>query len=86
MRTDTHPNYNYNLFIFTYLLDIQRFKFYLVNNQIQKREVFEPPQVIPQGFEPWTHALEGRCSNPTELRNPFFADAKVLHLSNMTKF
>ena len=27
-------------------------------------------QVIPQGFEPWTHALEGRCSNPTELRNP----------------
>ena len=25
--------------------------------------------VIPQGFEPWTHALEGRCSNPTELRN-----------------
>lgn len=24
--------------------------------------------VIPQGFEPWTHALEGRCSNPTELR------------------
>lgn len=52
MRTDTHPNYNYNLFIFTYLLDIQRFKFYLVDNQIQKREVFEPPQVIPQGVEP----------------------------------
>ncbi len=25
--------------------------------------------MIPQGFEPWTHALEGRCSNPTELRN-----------------
>ena len=71
MRTDTHPNYNYNLFVFTYLLDIQRFKFYLVDNQIQKREVSEPPQVIPQGFEPWTHALEGRCSNPTELRNPF---------------
>lgn len=52
MRTDTHPNYNYNLFIFTYLLDIQRFKFYLVDNQIQKREVSEPPQVIPQGVEP----------------------------------
>ena len=33
-------------------------------------------QVIPQGFEPWTHALEGRCSNPTELRNPF-CDCKV---------
>ncbi len=25
--------------------------------------------VIPLGFEPKTHALEGRCSNPTELRN-----------------
>lgn len=25
--------------------------------------------VILQGFEPWTHALEGRCSNPTELQN-----------------
>ena len=27
--------------------------------------------VIPLGFEPKTHALEGRCSNPTELRNHF---------------
>ena len=26
-------------------------------------------QVIPKGFEPLTHGLEGRCSNPTELRN-----------------
>ena len=26
-------------------------------------------RVIPLGFEPKTHALEGRCSNPTELRN-----------------
>ena len=26
-------------------------------------------QVIPMGFEPMTHALEERCSNPTELRN-----------------
>ena len=25
--------------------------------------------VIPLGLEPKTHALEGRCSNPTELRN-----------------
>ena len=25
--------------------------------------------VTSQGFEPWTHALEGRCSNPTELRS-----------------
>ena len=27
------------------------------------------PQVIPLGFEPKTHSLEGCCSNPTELRN-----------------
>jgi hypothetical protein len=33
--------------------------------------------VIPLGFEPKTHALEGRCSNPTELRNPI-SGAKVL--------
>ncbi len=25
--------------------------------------------VIRLGFEPKTHALEGRCSNPTELPN-----------------
>ena len=25
--------------------------------------------VIPLGFEPKTHSLEGCCSNPTELRN-----------------
>ena len=62
MRTDTHPNYNYNLFIFTYLLDIQRFKFYLVDNQIQKREVSEPPQVIRLGFEPKTPTLKVLCS------------------------
>ena len=34
-----------------------------------------PSSVIPLGFEPKTHALEGRCSNPTELRNQ--AGAKV---------
>jgi hypothetical protein len=34
--------------------------------------------VIPQGFEPWTHALEGRCSNPTELRNQ--TGRKVTHI------
>ncbi len=29
--------------------------------------------VIPLGFEPKTHSLEGCCSNPTELRNhPIF--------------
>lgn len=27
--------------------------------------------VIPLGFEPKTHSLEGCCSNPTELRNHF---------------
>ena len=26
-------------------------------------------EVIPLGLEPKTHALEGRCSNPAELRN-----------------
>ena len=26
-------------------------------------------KVIPLGFEPKTHSLEGCCSNPTELRN-----------------
>ena len=32
-----------------------------------------PSSVIPLGFEPKTHALEGRCSNPTELRNRHIA-------------
>lgn len=32
--------------------------------------------VIPLGFEPKTHSLEGCCSNPTELRN-HHAGAKV---------
>ena len=30
---------------------------------------FKGKWVIPLGLEPRTHALEGRCSNPTELRN-----------------
>ena len=29
-------------------------------------------RVIPLGFEPKTHSLEGCCSNPTELRNHLF--------------
>ncbi len=33
--------------------------------------------VIPLGFEPKTHALEGRCSNPTELRNLLQMQCKV---------
>ncbi len=33
--------------------------------------------VIPLGLEPKTHALEGRCSNPTELRNLTFCGAKL---------
>ena len=38
-------------------------------------------KVIPLGFEPKTHALEGRCSNPTELRNHFLykCTAKLLN-------
>ena len=41
--------------------------------------------VIPLGFEPKTHALEGRCSNPTELRNLFSA-AKVIFLPILAKY
>ena len=33
--------------------------------------------VIPLGFEPKTHSLEGCCSNPTELRNQSKSGAKV---------
>ena len=43
-----------------------------VNEKLPKIRMFQDfgsLPVIPQGFEPWTHALEGRCSNPTELRN-----------------
>ncbi len=42
-------------------------------------------KVIPLGFEPKTHALEGRCSNPTELRN-HFAGAKVSFLFDCSKW
>lgn len=35
--------------------------------------------MILQGFEPWTHALEGRCSNPTELQNQPFDGCKSNH-------
>ena len=34
-------------------------------------------KVIPLGLEPKTHALEGRCSNPTELRNLTFLRCKI---------
>ena len=33
--------------------------------------------VIPLGLEPRTHALEGRCSNPTELRNQTFYEQSL---------
>ena len=36
-----------------------------------------PIIVIPLGFEPKTHSLEGCCSNPTELRNQSKSGAKV---------
>ena len=46
--------------------------------------------VIPLGFEPKTHSLEGCCSNPTELRNHhcyfYLASAKVLFFFETTKF
>ena len=35
-----------------------------------------PIIVIPLGFEPKTHSLEGCCSNPTELRNQHFSIRK----------
>ena len=38
---------------------------------------FKVKWVIPLGLEPRTHALEGRCSNPTELRNQTYR-GKVL--------
>ena len=37
--------------------------------------------VIPLGFEPKTYCLEGSCSNPTELRNPFKAVQNYFILS-----
>ena len=44
----------------------------------KKGATFVTPCVIPLGLEPKTHALEGRCSNPTELRNLTFCGA-ILH-------
>ena len=35
-----------------------------------------PIIVIPLGFEPKTHSLEGCCSNPTELGNQHFSKRK----------
>ena len=46
-------------------------------------------RVIPLGFEPKTHSLEGCCSNPTELRNHTLflnADAKLLLFLQSTKY
>ena len=42
--------------------------------------------VIPLGFEPKTHSLEGCCSNPTELRNHHKSGAKVGIFMCTTKF
>ena len=46
--------------------------------------------VIPLGFEPKTHSLEGCCSNPTELRNQHchfsLASAKVILFGESTKY
>ena len=51
---------------------ITRLLLYMLGNGLynaQKTELSPSLCVIPLGFEPKTHALEGRCSNPTELRN-----------------
>ena len=49
-----------------------------------------PIIVIPLGFEPKTHSLEGCCSNPTELRNQHchfsLASAKVILFCESTKY
>ena len=43
-------------------------------------------EVIPLGFEPKTHSLEGCCSNPTELRNPYGeAGAKIIFSNEICK-
>ena len=46
--------------------------------------------MIPLGFEPKTHSLEGCCSNPTELRNQHchfsLASAKVILFCESTKY
>ena len=46
--------------------------------------------MIPLGFEPKTHSLEGCCSNPTELRNQHchfsLASAKVILFGESTKY
>ena len=58
----------------------------MVDSPCGKSTIF----VIPLGFEPKTHSLEGCCSNPTELRNHHcyfvLAIAKVTHFSETTKF
>ena len=55
--------------------EIQQNTFHL--HRKRKRKVFLVLVVIPLGFEPKTHALEGRCSNPTELQDLPFVGAKV---------
>ena len=42
--------------------------------------------VIPLGFEPKTHSLEGCCYNPTELRNHHLLTAKVVLFIGICKF
>ena len=45
-----------------------------------------PIIVIPLGFEPKTHSLEGCCSNPTELRNQHFQNANQLTNNAISHF
>ena len=41
--------------------------------------------VIPLGFEPKTHSLEGCCSNPTELRNQPYLLKSVANLAFLSE-
>ncbi len=51
------------------------------------RQALADVLVIPLGLEPRTHSLEGCCSNPTELRNPYICKlrAKLRFFFRLTK-
>ena len=53
------------------MLDYKRLTSVFFLDKILFLALFDNDLVIPLGFEPKTHSLEGCCSNPTELRNHF---------------
>lgn len=70
---------------------IMKYSAYLLDNQKQNKwylhqckyhlyflpsDFLRNHSVTPLGLEPKTHALEGRCSNPTELRSLRFSSCK----------